>query len=352
DQATTGRAPAQQRFHDLGLVGVVHLRLVEQFELAALQGQAQFAFETLALFGLGGQLAVEAGQSVAAGAFGAHQCQIRLLEQFAGAATRAAVVGNADAGADVQLVLARLEGCLEGLQDAPAAVHGCVQIIMVEQQQELIATQPGEQVAAVGERSQPVGHGTQQRVADIVAEAVVDAFEMVQVDEQQGQRQAIGKGLVQLDEQVVATGDIGQLVEVGQETQALLGALAVTDVAQQQQMAALSGTFKWRAGTFQHKAVVIAVCREFQRRLQLSLHAGPGFAVAQQVVGGSIQQVAPASVEQASRSGVGILDASLRIDNQHGHWRGADDVAQQLLTVAQGSLVLGQLLDHAVEVTG
>src|SRR5690606_15652427 len=57
-------------------------------------------------------------------------------------------------------------------------------------------------------------------------------------------------------------------------------------------------------------------------------------------------------VEQASCGGVGVFNATLRVDDQHGHRCCADDVAQQLFTVAQGGLILGQLLDHAVEITG
>jgi len=51
------------------------------------------------------------------------------------------------------------------------------------QDDELVAAHPGREVSALGGAlAQPVGHGNQQVVADVVAERVVDPFEAVEVE--------------------------------------------------------------------------------------------------------------------------------------------------------------------------
>ena len=262
------------------------------------------------------------------------------------------MVGDADARADEQRELADLERLAERREDLLAQRHGGTGIVAVEQEQEFVAAQAGEQVARTAERSQALGHCAQQQVADIVAKAVVDAFEMVQVEEQQGQRLALGEQVVEPDEQVGAAGYVGQLVEIGQVVQALFGAFAVADVAQQEQIEALAGPLERRAGTFQHEAVAVAQGSEFMRAVRLGKQARPGFGVAEQLVRSGLDQFDHALVEQPAGGRVGIHDAPLGIDDQHGHRGGADQVAQQLFAFAQGGLIAHQLLGHAVEVGG
>ena len=59
---------------------------------------------------------------------------------------------------------------------------------MLEQHGELVAAQARGQIVLAQRRPQPLGDGHEQRVAGGVAERVVDALEVVQVEEQHGGR--------------------------------------------------------------------------------------------------------------------------------------------------------------------
>ena len=59
---------------------------------------------------------------------------------------------------------------------------------VVQQHRELVAAEPGRGVAGPDAAADPVGHRGQQLVAGLVAEAVVDRLEPVQVDEEHAGR--------------------------------------------------------------------------------------------------------------------------------------------------------------------
>ncbi len=89
-----------------------------------------------------------------------------------------------------------------------------------QQQHELVAAQPDHGIRVAHALRQPFRHHYQQRIADMVAHAVVDEFELVQIDE--GHRQNI----------VVAGGEIDGLLQpvgqhraVGQPGQHVVGGL-------------------------------------------------------------------------------------------------------------------------------
>ena len=87
----------------------------------------------------------------------------------------------------------------------------------VEQHHELVAAQPrGRRIGPAGQGvAQPAGHGDQQLVARVVAQAVVDQLEVVQVDEQHRVRTLRGDHAVQPRPEPAAVGQAGQRVVPG-----------------------------------------------------------------------------------------------------------------------------------------
>lgn len=124
----------------------------------------------------------------------------------------------------------RLEHGLRGghrLLLAPAAL---------QQDDELVAAEPGDQVAQRAEGGlQPGADGGQQLVAHVVAEAVVDHLETVEVDvaeAEAGTRLGLLEQLLQPLEEGRAVGQAGQRVVGGLVAQPLLEPVAVGDVLQ------------------------------------------------------------------------------------------------------------------------
>ena len=58
--------------------------------------------------------------------------------------------------------------------------------LVLGQDRELVAAEPGDQVVVADEAADPLGDRDEQRVAGGVAEGVVDDLEVVEVDEQDG----------------------------------------------------------------------------------------------------------------------------------------------------------------------
>ena len=77
-----------------------------------------------------------------------------------------------------------LERLLERELDALGDAGGALVVAAVEQDGELVAAEPRRQVAGAQAGAQAAGEGDQQLVADLVAEAVVDALEVVEVEEE------------------------------------------------------------------------------------------------------------------------------------------------------------------------
>ncbi len=99
---------------------------------------------------------------------------------------------------------------------------------------------PARRAEGVGFRRgapQALGHLPEQLVGDLVAEAVVEQLEAVQVDQQQGQpalllARPLGRLVQPLAEQP-AVGQAGQFVVVQQVTQALLDVAAGTEIGEE-----------------------------------------------------------------------------------------------------------------------
>ena len=97
---------------------------------------------------------------------------------------------DADARRDVQLLAADLEGRADRVQDlADLAADVVDRPEILQDQDELVAAHARHQIALADRGLQALGHGDQQIVADIVAEAVIDQLEAVEIEK--GDREAL-----------------------------------------------------------------------------------------------------------------------------------------------------------------
>ena len=115
----------------------------------------------------------------------------RSASRISSSASRvAAAVGDADAEVDADQLVAGVHRRLERAQHPRGHGAGLRDGIVDARQhdRELVAAQPGDDVLRAHGMPQPAGDGDEQRVADGVAERVVDDLEVVDVDEQHAER--------------------------------------------------------------------------------------------------------------------------------------------------------------------
>ena len=116
-----------------------------------------------------------------------------------------------------------------------ARVGGLLQV--AEDEGELVAADACGHVLVAHPLPEPVAHLAQQLVAGLVAEAVVDLFETVEVHEQQRHAGVapppLGKGEFEVLGEERAVGQAGDAVVVGQVGEPAFGALAFVDLALQ-----------------------------------------------------------------------------------------------------------------------
>ena len=107
---------------------------------------------------------------------------------------------------------------------------------MFRQDHEFVTTQAGKGILVANRGLEPSPHGLEQLVAQAMAQAVVDALEVVQVDEEQPQEQALApgdaQGMLQAQAQQGAVGQVGKGVVVGQVFELGLVVLDRADVGE------------------------------------------------------------------------------------------------------------------------
>ena len=153
------------------------------------------------------------------------------------------IEADADRGRGEYLGLVDEERRLQPLQDeVDELLHLVVALDRVEQQHELVAADPRQDVGFAQVQPQPLGYFHQQRVADRVSVIVVDVLEIVDVEKRQRET---ALSVVVLQETVDAMLDhaprrqAGQLVVIGGAEQVILERLLFGDVgrARDQQIA-------------------------------------------------------------------------------------------------------------------
>jgi len=125
----------------------------------------------------------------------------------------------------------------EHREHAPRHDRGVVLFPDIRQDDgELVAAEARDRVALACARLEPARYLAQQQVARVVPARVVDLFEAVQVNEQQGQRQVVPARVRECLPQAVveqrAVRQVRQGVVVGQVAEAVVDALPLDGIAQ------------------------------------------------------------------------------------------------------------------------
>jgi hypothetical protein len=141
---------------------------------------------------------------------------------------------NADRGIGGELVTHAVNGLANGAEDAGHEIvdlaHGPHRAL---HDREFVAAEASDEIGLAGAAAQLCRDRFQELVADEMAERVVDALELVDVDVVHGELPAIrdrGESVPQMLVEHGAVGQVGQRVVMREMGDALLGAPALGDV--------------------------------------------------------------------------------------------------------------------------
>ncbi len=241
DVAVPRQAPADQRLAaDHAPVAQVHLGLVQDHELVALDRAPQLGLQHQPLDRRGAHLRREEAVAVAAVLLGVVHRRVRVADQVDDVVGVARAQRDADAAGDVELVLVELERPAELVEELARerADHGAVvgrRREILDEQGKFVAGQAAEHGVARQLLVHPLGEDLERAVARGVAEGVVDLLEAVEVEVDQRElapgaaraRDRLLQGVLELE----PVRDLGQRVVAREVTDAPLGALALGDVA-------------------------------------------------------------------------------------------------------------------------
>ena len=236
-QAAARMAPADQRLAaDEGTVAGAQLRLEVQHELAARQALGQLALEHERGIRRAGRAGVEELHVGAPARLGQVHRRVGMLDQLARARAVLRVECDADRRRDRDRPPFGVERRLDRREQlARDVLHVAAVAGIGEQHQEFVAAEARHQIGGAQAGGDAQRHRLQQPVAGQVAERIVDALEVVEVDEQQRQRRAVlAAGVRQLLEVLDEGGAVrqaGQRVVVREMVDARARQLAVAHVA-------------------------------------------------------------------------------------------------------------------------
>ncbi|MNM31227.1 hypothetical protein D3C81_417990 [compost metagenome] len=277
----------------------MHLGLEEQHEFLVVDGAPQGVFHVQPGHRLRVHFGREETEGVAARFLGAVHGRIGILNQGVGVDAIVGIHGNADADRDRHFMALQVERLAHRFADLVDHAHGMLGAFGQHQDGgEFIAAEAADGIAHAQAVDQAAGKLAQQVVADGVAQRVIDVLEAVHVHEQHGHGPLVIRRLHQRMRErgveLAAVRQARQGVEMGQFHQALLGVLALGDVARHgHQYPALARTqgaplhFHGQRRTvlalqlqFRHRAALVArqqlVVQLFQLRLALLRAARPG----------------------------------------------------------------------------
>ena len=239
--------PAQQRLGaDDAAVAQVDLGLVAHHELVALQRAAQLALQHQPLDGGGVHLRRVEREGVAAVLLGVVHRRVGVADQVDDVLRIARAEGDADARGEEHLVLLQLEGAADlGEHAARQLRHGAAVVRVgrqvVDEHRELVAGEAADHGVLRQRARQPLGEDLEHAIAGRVAEGVVDLLEAIHVEIQQRQRglaaQRARDRLLQQVLELHAVRHLGQRVVAREIADAPLGALALGDVAYDEDVA-------------------------------------------------------------------------------------------------------------------
>ena len=227
--------PAQERLDPAdAVVAEVVERLEDQRQLVPRQRAAQLHLEGKALLERGVHAGLEEMIGAAPVGLGPVGGEVGILHQRLGVPAVVGSDGNPDACAEDDLL------AMDTQRDAhrPHDPFGERRRILGRAERrledgELVAAEARDDVGLPARGEQPLGNVLQHRVADAMAVEIVDALEMVEVDEQHGHQVAachqIHRVLHPLPE-LHAVGQVGQRVMTGEMTDAGFGPPLLGDV--------------------------------------------------------------------------------------------------------------------------
>ncbi len=212
-------------------------RLEVHPQFILLQGPTQFSGGLDPMLCMGGQLfGVQriAGPPVA---FGLVQRRVGIAQQLLGTQGIAGVKADSDAGADEQTVALELKRLTHTLDDALRQLARLADLLAVlDQHAEFVAAQTRKGHTVTQHLPQTLAHQLQQLVANGMAQAVVYALEVIQVQQQQGATALVGlrrrQCLLHPVGKQQAVGQASQRVVVGQIGKFLFRMLDGADVTE------------------------------------------------------------------------------------------------------------------------
>jgi hypothetical protein len=219
--------PAHESFHaDDALVGEPDDGLVQQVQLAVIERLVQLGAQLGVLQDLGRHPRRVADRPALAAFLARVHRDVGVAEQRAGVVARRSD-GNADACLDQQLAPVYHERPGQAVENPPGDGVHRMGAGVLQQHGELVTTKARHRVLRADAALDTPGHRSEQRVAHVVAERVVDCLEIIKVDKQHGKGVAgrgAQRGVDPLAEQR-AVGQLGQRV-VGRLVAQLVFALA------------------------------------------------------------------------------------------------------------------------------
>ncbi len=180
--------PADQRLRaDDGLAVAGKDRLVGELDAgAAVQRIAQLALDLALAQQKVVHVAGEDLVTAAAVLLGFVKCDVGLAQQVVGIGIGTRRQGNADAGADKDLVVHQFERLLQFLQQPLGNVLGAPDVADIEQDhREFVTAQPRHRVDVANRMLKPGGGLAYELVAGRMAERVVDMLETIEVEVKQ-----------------------------------------------------------------------------------------------------------------------------------------------------------------------
>ncbi|MNF73272.1 hypothetical protein D3C84_552690 [compost metagenome] len=140
--------------------------------------------------------------------------------------------GQAHGAGDVDQLVVDEQRFVEGPEQLLGNLLAVFEVGVFEQDGELVTGKARQAAAGAEAVAQAPGQADQQLVAGLVAEAVVDPLEVVDVHQQQADRAVAvaGKAFVKVADERRPVAQAGQVVGVGQAFDALLRQLALGDV--------------------------------------------------------------------------------------------------------------------------
>src|SRR2546423_2063870 len=215
DAAASRRVPAKKRLdaHHRGAVES-DLRLVVNAQLPSLHSQPQLVLKRKQLAGLPRHVVVKHLVAAPTGFLCRIHRNVGIPYQALALAGATWVDADSDAGRNGKITARDRHRHREALEQAARDGDGLCLVGTVEKRRELVAAQPGKGIAGANDIGDALGDLPEQLVAGIVAHAVVDLLESVQVEEQHHQDLLRPDGPGQrLVEPVTEEGTVGQAGE-------------------------------------------------------------------------------------------------------------------------------------------